>query len=122
MKKTTTEIDRFTDKKCYDAIYSALSSYIEDNPDCLELNHTSNFVQEPDGASLIDMEIIKTENCVINEDEIIFDTVVSCEIEIEETVNRNRETDSTSQWFRLHCKALLTDTLNTTMNNNQLDI
>lgn len=111
MKKNTTEIDRFIDKKCYDAMYSALSRYIEDNPDSLELGQVSNFVEEPDGASLIDMEIIKTENCVIDEDEITFDTIVSCEIEIEETVNRNRETDSSSQWFRMHCKAVLADTL-----------
>ncbi len=111
MKKNVTEIDRFIDKKCYDAIYSALSSYIEDNPDGLELDQTSNFVEEPDGASLIDMEIVKTENCIIDEDEITFDTVVSCELEIEETVKRNRETDSASQWFRMHCKAVLADTL-----------
>ena len=45
----------------------------------------------------MDMELIKTANCVTDEDEIIFDAIVSCEIEIEETVRRNRETDSASQ-------------------------
>lgn len=111
MKKNVTEIDRFIDKKCYDAMYAALSRYIEDNPDSLELNNISNFVEQPDGASLIEMEIIKSENCVIDEDEVAFDVIVSCEIEIEETVSRNRETDSTNQWFRMHCKAVLADTL-----------
>jgi hypothetical protein len=111
VKRIVSEIDRFIDKKCFDALYSALSSYIEDNPDNLELESTSNFVEEPDGACLIDMEIIKTENCVIEEDEITFDTIISCEIEIEETIKRNRETDSVNQWFRMQCKAVLADTL-----------
>lgn len=111
MKKKETEIDRFINKKCYDAMYSALSRYIEDNPDGLELGRVSNFVEEPDGSSLIDMEIIKTENCIIDEDQITFETVVSCELEIEETVKRNRETDSARQWFRMRCKAVLADAL-----------
>jgi hypothetical protein len=111
MKNHINEIDKFIDKKCYDAMYKSVSCYVEDNPNALELSCTSNFVDEPDGATLTDMEIIKTENCVIDEDEITFNTIVSCELEIEETVRRNRETDCASQWFRLKCRAVLHDTL-----------
>ncbi len=110
MHKNETELDRFIDKKCLDAMYSSLSDYIEDNPDGLELR-PSNFVEGPDGASLIDMEIIKTEKCIIDEDQISFDTIVCCELEIEETIKRNRETDTARQWFRLHCNAIFADTL-----------
>jgi hypothetical protein len=111
MNKNVTGIDQFIDKNCYDAMYAALSHYIEDNPGSLELDYISNFVEQPDGASLIEMEINKSENCVIDEDEVAFDVIVSCEIEIVETVSRNRETDSTNQWFRMHCKAVLADML-----------
>lgn len=102
-------LDRFIDKKCFDAIYRALEGYVEDNPADLELS--SYHVQEPDGAQLLDMEVIKTVGGTSADDTITFDVIVSGEIEIEETVRRNRETDSVTQWFRVHCKAELGDGL-----------
>lgn len=112
MKRNVTVMDKFIDNKCYDVMFSALSSYVEDNLDGLELDYISKFVEEPDTATLIDMEIIKTENCNIDGDQISFDTVVSCDLEIEETHKRNRETDNASQWFRMRCRANLADTVN----------
>ena len=105
------DLDRLVDKKCYTAIYNAVSQYVEDNPDALELSGVSNFVKEPDGASLSDMELIRSCNAVMNDDEIVFDAIVSCEIEIEETVRRNRETDGVRQWFKIQCRAILDETL-----------
>ncbi len=105
------DLDRLVDKKCYTAIYNAVSQYVEDNPDALELSGVSNFVKEPDGASLSDMELIRSCNAVMNDDEIIFEAIVSCEIEIEETVRRNRETDGVRQWFKIQCRARLDETL-----------
>ncbi len=32
------DLDRLVDKKCYTAIYNAVSQYVEDNPDALELS------------------------------------------------------------------------------------
>jgi hypothetical protein len=106
-----TNLDRFIDKKCYDVMYNEVARFVEDNPDMLDLRGTSNLVEEPDSASLCDMELIKTCQAVTEEDEITFDAIVSCELEIEKTVKRNRETDGVSQWFRLRCKAVLEDTL-----------
>lgn len=107
---TDSILERFLDKRGYDALYSALSNYIEDNPDNLDLLYGSNFVEEPDGARLDDMDIIRTVNVDIDGDSISFDAIVSAEIEIEETVRRNRETDNVRQWFNMKCEVDVTDT------------
>ena len=111
LQKMPSDLDRLIDKKCYTKIYNTVAQFIEDNPDKLEMNGVSNFVEQPDGASLIDMEFIRTCNAVIEDDGIFFDAIVSCEIEIEETVLRNRETDGATQWFKVQCKAVLGETL-----------
>jgi|AGTN01.3.fsa_nt_gi hypothetical protein len=108
-KAQPSALDRLIDKKCFDVIYGALEGYIEDNIDSLELS--SHCVQEPDGAQLIDMEVIRTNGGTSEDDTITFEVIVSCEIEIEETVRRNRETDSVMQWFRVRCKAELLEGL-----------
>ncbi|HAE42429.1 MAG TPA: hypothetical protein DCG34_05845 [Clostridiales bacterium] len=105
------DLDRLIDKTCYNAIQDALSQFIEDRPGELELSGVSNFVEEPEGAALIEMELIRCSNVVMDDDEINFDAIVSCEIEIEETVRRNRESDGVRQWFNVHCRAVLDGTL-----------
>lgn len=93
----------------YNDIFSALFTYIEDNPkklDCRSYN-----VQSPDEASLSDIEV-KFVNITASEGNgILFDVVVSAEIEVAETVRRNRETDGMEQWFRISCSAKLEDGL-----------
>ena len=111
MKPVTSALDRLIDKKCYDALYKALSDYIEDSPDGLDLLYPSNLVEQPDTASLIDMEVIRSANSATKDDNLFFDVIVSGEIEIEETVRRERETDSVTQWFKLQCEAVLDDGL-----------
>ena len=96
--------DRF-----YNRISNALSTFVEDNPS--KLDSKSNCVQKPDEATLSDAEI-KLVNITDSEgNEILFDVVVSAEIEVSETVRRNRETDSMEQWFRISCSAELEDGL-----------
>jgi hypothetical protein len=109
VSRKQSDLDRLIDKKCYDSIFDAVASYIEDNPDKLEIS--SNFVEKPDGATLSDLEFIRTCNTSIDENIISFDAIVSCEIEIDETVRRNRETDGVSQWFRIKCIATLGEVL-----------
>lgn len=91
----------------YDDIFLSLSKFIEDNPDRLETN--SYRIKGPDEAILSDFQIqfVNITNSAGNE--IIFDVVVSAEIEIAETVRRNRETDGIGQWFRISCSAELED-------------
>lgn len=88
--------DRF-----YDVIFSALSAHIEENPS--RLGCRSSVVQEPEEASLEDMDVRLLSITGTTSTELKFDVVVSAEIEIAETVRRERETDSSEQWFRVSC-------------------
>jgi len=114
----STVIDKLVDKRGYDIIYSAIAGYVEDNPDKLDLLYESNFVEEPDGASLVDIEIIRTANVNTKGDTVSFDVILSADIEIEETVKRNRETDSVCQWFRLRCEVTVKDSVKIFAVNN----
>ncbi|MDP3057843.1 MAG: hypothetical protein Q8N36_00060 [bacterium] len=93
----------------YNDVFSALFTYIEGNPKKLDCN--SNNVQRPDEASLLDIEVKFVSITASEGNGILFDVVVSAEIEIAETVRRNRETDGIEQWFRISCSAKLEDGL-----------
>ena len=94
--------DRF-----YNEIFNALSTIVEDNPG--KLDSKSYCVLDPDEATLSNAEV-KLVNITDSEGNgILFDVVVSAEIEVAETVMRNRETDSLEQWFRISCSAELED-------------
>lgn len=91
----------------YNELFDELSEYIEDNPDKLESN--SYRVQSPDEAALSDFDIIMIDITDSPGNSILFDVIVSAEVEIAETVRRNRETDGIEQWFRISCRADLDD-------------
>ena len=100
--------DVVAEKFC-DDIFTVLSEYVESNPDKLESR--SNSVESPDEATLSDIDIKFVDITDSEGMEIMFDVLVSAEIEIAETVRRNRETDGTEQWFRISCSADLDDGL-----------
>ncbi len=81
-----------------DGIFTALSEYVENNPERLESN--SNCVESPDEATLSDIDIKFVDITGSEGTKLVFDVLVSAEIEIAETVMRNSETDSIEQWFR----------------------
>lgn len=84
-------------EKYYNEIFEELSAFIEDNPPHLETR--SNLIQEPDEASL-DFFEVKWINITSSPDNSLhFDVIVSAEIQIAETVKRNRGTDGLIQWF-----------------------
>jgi hypothetical protein len=93
----------------YNDIFNALSEYVESNPNKLECSSYS--VEYPDEATLSDMEVKLVNITNYNENGILFDVVVSAEVEIAETVKRNRDTDGIEQWFRISCSAELEDGL-----------
>ncbi len=95
------------DNNYYDDIYNAISSFIDDNPSRIKSN--SSVVKRVEEATLDDIDI---KNISINdssENEILVDVVVEAEIEIFETIRRNRESDSTNQWLRVSCSIQLND-------------
>jgi len=93
----------------YDDIFNELLKYVEDNPD--KMDSCSHSVESPDEASLSDFQVKLVDITDSDSNEILFDVVVSAEIEIAETVKRNRETDGIEQWFRISCSAELEDGL-----------
>ena len=93
----------------YNEIFEGLTEFVEENPSQLESR--SNFVQEPDEAALEDFEVKWINITSSHDNSIYFDVIVSAEIQIAETVKRNRETDGLIQWFRISCTAILEDGL-----------
>lgn len=100
--------DVVAEKFC-DDIFTVLSEYVESNPDKLESR--SNFVESPDEATLSDIDVKFVDITDSEGSKIMFDVLVSAEIEIAETVRRNHETDGMEQWFRISCSAELDDGL-----------
>jgi hypothetical protein len=107
--KESSIIERLIDKRGYDAVYKAVAAFVEENLDKLDLMYKSKLVEEPDAASLADLNIERTINEQTSGDKITFDVIVSAEIEIEETVSRNYETDGVTQWFKVACVVVLGD-------------
>ena len=66
-------------------------------------------MQSPDEAALSDFDIITIDITDSPGNGILFDVIVSAEVEISETVRRNRESDGIEQWFRISCRADLDD-------------
>lgn len=96
--------DRF-----YNEIFNKLSIFVQSNPDKLESK--SNYVESPDEAELYDFEIKWVSITGSEGNGIQFDVILSAEIEIAETIKRNRETDGLQQWFRISCATILEDGL-----------
>lgn len=93
----------------YDEIFKELADFIDENPSQLESR--SNFVLEPDEASLVDFEVKWVTITSSPDNHLYFYVIVSAEIQIAETVKRNRETDGLIQWFRISCTSILEDGL-----------
>ncbi len=94
----------------YNEIFEELYNFIEENPDRIECN--TYFVKSPDEAELYDYKINSIDIIPSEGIEIIFDLIVAAEIEIAETVRRDRKTDATEQWFIISCKAELNNGIN----------
>lgn len=89
--------------------YAPLSSYIEDNFTRIDLTYSTAVIENVEQATLLDCELIKVDDITQNDDTLIFQVVVSAEIEIEETIRRDREVDNVHKWFTLTCSAVIDD-------------
>lgn len=99
--------EKLIDKACYNTIYNAVTTYIDDNYKYLDLAERSNCIEEVHEASLDDLQILRISNIEQDDDVVKFDVIVNCEITIEETVKRDRQVDSASEWFAVRCSAIL---------------
>lgn len=103
MSKSRMEI--LINEQFYNPIFAVLSSYIADNYELLELASKLKSVEEPQAATLYDLEIKSITNINDLNDILTFDVITACDIEIEETIRRERECDSVHQWLRVQCSA-----------------
>lgn len=90
------------DNNYYDDIYNAIASFIDDNPSRIKSN--SQVVKKVEEATLDDIDI---KNISINdssENEILVDIVVEAEIEIFETIRRNRKVIAQINGLEFHVR------------------
>lgn len=108
-KEVMDAFKKVIDRNILNVAYAPLSSYIEDNFNRIDLTYSSNVIENIEQATLLDFELIKVDDITQNDDTLIFQVVVSAEIEIEETIRRDREVDSVRKWFILTCSAVIDD-------------
>lgn len=114
-KEITDAFQKVIDRKILDIAYTPLLSYIEDNCSHLDLTYTSRTIENVEQATLIDFELVRVADVTQNNDKLLFQVVVDAEIEIEETIHRDREVDDIHKWFVLSCSAEIDDIISTFM-------
>ena len=97
------------EKNILNITYAPLSSYISDNCSRLDLAYSSSVIENVDQATLVDVDLVKVDDIDQNGDILTFKAVVDAEVEIEETVHRDREVEGVQKWFTLTCYAKIDD-------------
>ena len=106
-KNYRNELEHLVYERCFGDVYNPLAVWVKENPNSLELMYSR--IKYPDTATLQDMVLEFTTDVAISGDIVNFDAVVSCEIELEEELNRDRHSNSVSQWFRVSCSVKVDD-------------
>lgn len=91
------EIEQFIYTICYRPMWEAAYSYISEHPYALNLSYSR--IQNPDSAMLEDMILEFAKNIRIDEDNLLFDAVVSCTINLTEETYRGTASHEMSQWL-----------------------
>jgi len=105
----TNAFEKIIDRKLLDAAFNQLSSYVEDNYPHLNLAYNAKAIEIVEHATLTDFELVRTIDITQNDDKLVFKVIVAVEIEIEETVRRDREVESVNKKFILSCSAKIDD-------------
>jgi hypothetical protein len=91
----------------YQNIFESLQNEIMDNYDQYDLALRANVVNEVLEASLDNIELLRILDIKQDAEEISFDILVSCDIEIGDYAYRETILESVCQWFKLSCSATL---------------
>ncbi|MFA9423468.1 MAG: hypothetical protein ACERLG_07805 [Sedimentibacter sp.] len=94
----------------YQEILNSLRDEIMNNYCHYDLTIRANVVQEVLEASLKNMDIMRVYNINQDDEEICFNALVSCSIEIGDYVYGENVSESVCQWFELSCSAILENT------------
>jgi hypothetical protein len=97
------------DRNLLNVAYAPLSSFIEDNFNYIDLAYSSHEIENVEQASLLDFELVKVTDINQQDDALIFQVIVCAEVEIEETIRRDREVDCVQKWFTLICSSEIDD-------------
>lgn len=91
----------------HQTIFDSLQSEIMDNYNDYDFTLRANVVNEVLEASLDNIEILRVYNIVQDEEEVDFNILVSCDIEIGDHAYGEDILEDVCQWFELDCSALL---------------
>lgn len=98
------------DRTILDVAFSPLSTYIENNYSRLDLTCKAKVIENVEQATLIDFELIRVADITLLKDnKLMFQVIVDAEIEIEETIRRDREVEGVNKWFMLSCLTEIDD-------------
>ena len=90
-------------------MWEETSKFLYEHPHTLNL--TFSRIQYPNSALLEDMILEFPMNIRIKDDNLLFDAVVSCNIELTEESEGGIYTSELHQWLIVSCEALITDKL-----------
>lgn len=88
-------------------IFDFLQEEIRDNYDEYDLTIRADVVQDVVEASLDNVDISRVYNINQDDDEVNFNILVSCDIEIGDYAYGENIPETIPQWFQLSCSAIL---------------
>lgn len=109
------------EEKFHQEIFDSLQDEIMDNYAEYDLTLRANLVQEVLEASLDGIEILRVSNINQDEEEVNFDVLVSCDIEIGDYAYGENIPESICQWFQLNCSAILDNAVLENFNVNGIE-
>jgi hypothetical protein len=108
-QQITNAFEKVIDRRILEIAYEPLSSYIEDNYMRLNLANNAKTIENVEQSTLLDFELIRINDIIQNGEMLLFQIIIVAEIEIEETVRRDREVENINKKFVLSCSANIDD-------------
>lgn len=95
------------EEQFYQQIFDALQDEIMNNYSEYDLTLRARDVIEVLEAELDNIEILRVNNIKQDDEEVSFDILVNCDIEIGDYFAKENISESIRQWFKLSCSAVL---------------
>lgn len=108
-QQITNAFEKVIDRRILEIAYEPLSSYIEDNYMRLNLANNAKTIENVEQSTLLDFELVRINDIIQNGEMLLFQIIIVAEIEIEETVRRDREVENINKKFVLSCSASIDD-------------
>ncbi|ABN52965.1 MAG TPA: hypothetical protein DEF39_04355 [Hungateiclostridium thermocellum] len=95
------------EEQFYQQIFDTLEDEIMNNYSEYDLTLRARDVIEVLEATLDNIEILRVNNIKQDDEEVSFDILVNCDIEIGDYFAKENISESIRQWFKLSCSAVL---------------